>query len=268
VAAPNGRPWKPPNFRAMLLSPGIAGLRSYKGQVVATGTWSPILTRVEWTELSAVLNDPTRFRVGRPANHLLTGLAACGLCKRPMNAHYRADGARQYACRRRPGEQSCGRMAVKAEPVDTLVIEAVIEHLDGPGLRRMLTSMAQASAEYQVLAEELVAAELHRDEVEHMYEVGEIKRPAFLRMHGPAEERVGKARRMLAEFNGRRALAELPEGAAAQRAWWEDPATTTEQQRAVLKAVLSRVLIGPCGPRQSKFDPARLLPPYGPQWIA
>jgi DNA invertase Pin-like site-specific DNA recombinase len=68
VAAPNGKPRMPSNFRAMLLSPGIAGLRSYKGKGAppVQGTWEAILDRGTWEALGGVLTEPGRFhRAGR-----------------------------------------------------------------------------------------------------------------------------------------------------------------------------------------------------------
>jgi site-specific DNA recombinase len=266
VTAPNGKPWQPSNVRQMLLSPGIAGLRSYKGAPPIKGTWQPILDRPTWEAVCGVLTEPSRFRAGRPAAHLLSGLVACGVCESPMHTHYRIDGVRQYGCRARPGTKACGKLTVKAEPVDDLVAKMVLKKLAGPAFRATLLDRETPSADRERLQEEFETAKAHRDEIEALYKARKLKADAFLRLHGPAEAEVEHARARLAELGRRRVLDELPHTAKGLRDWWDSPTTEMEQRRAVLQAALVKVLVGPSGPRQSQFDPSRLRPPYGPVW--
>jgi site-specific DNA recombinase len=66
----------------VLVNPRIAGLRAYKGTVVADATWPAIITREQHERLVALRKDQTRRWVprGRPAQHLLAGLVGV----RPM----------------------------------------------------------------------------------------------------------------------------------------------------------------------------------------
>jgi site-specific DNA recombinase len=279
--APHGKPWHVSNFRQMLLSPGLAGLRTYKaGRVTAAtlpqvlseaveGTWEPILDQDTWRDVAKLLTDPERTGPGRPPTiHLLSGLVACGKCSTTMRNHHRTDGERQYSCRLRTGTTACGGMAIKAEPLEALVSEMVLEHLAGPGLERARKALAAHDADDAALERELQAAKERRDEIEDMYEVGDLNRPAFLRMHAPAEEQVAKLAGLLASHQRGQVLASLPDTPEELADWWTDPATSVEERREVLRSLVSTVLIGPSGPRMSRFDPARLAPPYGPQWLA
>jgi DNA invertase Pin-like site-specific DNA recombinase len=257
VRAPNGKPWRPPNLRQMLVSPGIAGLRYYHGAEVATGKWEPILDRLTWESLVARFNA-TKGTPGRPPTHLLSGLVRCGRCGHPMHAKYSQRG-RQLACRTRPGQPNCGRIVIMAAPVELLVSERILDRLAGKRLGRAFGAFGDAKVD--VAAAELQAAEVRRDEIETMFEEGVIERDEYLRMRGPARDRVERAHRALASVTGRSVLADLPSGAEALRAWWYKPARTTEERRAVIQAVLREVTIQPSGPRMSRFDPERVQIP-------
>jgi site-specific DNA recombinase len=261
--SPTGRPWLARTFGSMLASPGVAGLRAYRGEVVAVGKWTPILDRATHEALAAKFNA-TKGKPGRPPTHLLSGLLRCGRCGgRMLWAHHldRKRGLpdrRQYACRRRPGSPNCGRMTISAEPVELLVAERVLDRLSK---RLGRAFRAVGDVEVDVAAAELVAAELARDEVEQMHTSGAIRSDAFLRMHGPAEARVEQARRRLGSVTGKSVLADLPSGAEALLAWWYTPTRTTDERRTVLQAVLTEVIVRPSGPRMSKFDPDRVVIP-------
>jgi site-specific DNA recombinase len=258
AVAPNGKPWRPPNFRQMLMSPGIAGLRYYHGAEVAKGDWEPILDKATWQKLRAKFE--ANRQPGRPGVHLLSGLVRCGRCGQPMHTKYSRAG-RQWACRTRPGQRQCGRVTILAEPVELLVSERILDRLQGDGLTRALAVLGNGKVD--AAAQELADAETARDEIEAWHKTGAIKGDAFLRMHGPAEERVVKARRVLKAQTGRSVLADLPGDADDLRSWWYDPDTTVAERRSVVEACLAEIVIEPSGPRMSKFDPARVVIPKG-----
>src|SRR5581483_11712975 len=59
----------PPDHRAatvlkrVLCSPRVTGLREYKGEIVGTAVWDPIIDRPTWEQLRAVLQRPSRYSV-------------------------------------------------------------------------------------------------------------------------------------------------------------------------------------------------------------
>lgn len=262
-----GRPWSMRTLRDTLLSPGLAGRRVYQGVDFAEGQWTPILDRATHEMVVAILNDPTKRRRSPVVKHLLSGLVVCGRCDAPMITHYepkRRGGRRRYMCPSTPGRPGCGRTTVTAEPLEAVVAEMVLKRLAGPGLAKALAAHDNDPG----AALELRAAESRRDEIEHLYDTGQIQTDAFLRMHGPAVERVDRARgRLQAQASGS-VLWSLPRVAEELEAWWASEETTLDQRRAVLMAVVSRVLVGPALKASRTFDERRLLPPYGVQWRA
>jgi site-specific DNA recombinase len=264
-----GRAWSMRTLRDTLLSPGLAGRRVYQGVDFAEGQWEPIIDRATHEMVVAILNDPTKRRRSQVVKHLLSGLVVCGRCEAPMITHYepkRRGGRRRYMCPLTPGRPGCGRTTVAAEALEAVVSEMVLKRLAGRGLAKALA----AHDDDPGAAVELRAAEQRRDEIEHLYESGQIKTDAFLRMHGPAVERVDKARsRLQAQASGS-VLWSLPRVSEELEAWWNAEDTTVDQRRAVIQAVVSRVAVGPALKASKVFDPARLDPKkgWGPAWRA
>jgi site-specific DNA recombinase len=265
VTTPSGRQWDVQNFRAMLLSSGVAGYRSYKGDpTFRKGSWEPVLDEATWRRLRALLLG--RRKQGRPAVHLLSGFLECALCGCSMWTKYRIDGVRQYACETRPKQRNCGRLAIKADPVDDLIEQAVLVRLAGPGLKAALALDGQDADRERLLAQRQ-EAERVRDEIEQMFKAGDIKRDAWLRMYQPAVEQVDLLEQQLAVVTRRSVLAGLPSARKPLERWWHK--ASIEEQREVLASILLKVIVGPSGPRMSAFDANRLDPDngWGPIWL-
>jgi site-specific DNA recombinase len=263
-----GRPWSLRTLREMLLSPGLAGRRVYRGVDFAEGRWEPIIDRATHELLVAILNDPARRTRGAGVKHLLSGLVVCGRegCQAVMITHYDRRHRREYWCpsNKGLGRPGCGKTTVTADGLEAVVSAMVLKRLSSPGLAKALAAHDNDPG----AAVELRAAERRRDDIEHLYETGQIDTGAFLRMHGPAVERVDKARsRLQAQASGS-VLWSLPRAAKQLEAWWDSEKTTTDQRRAVIQAVVSRVLVGPALKPSRTFNEARIRPPYGPIWKA
>lgn len=129
VATVTGTPWHPTVLREMLRRPRIAGLSSYRGEIVGQGMWQPILDEPTRRGLCELLDDPSRRQGTTARRHLLTGLAACDECSVPMSLHvggrHRPETSRTaYRC------PQC-RMSRAVVAVDAFVIEAVAARLEG-----------------------------------------------------------------------------------------------------------------------------------------
>jgi site-specific DNA recombinase len=263
--APSGKPWDVQNFRAVLLSGGIVGYRSYKGDpTFRKGSWEPVLDEATWRQLRALLL--ARQKPGRPAIHLLSGFLECALCGAPLWTKYRPDGVRQYSCATRPKRSNCGRLAIKAEPVEDLITKALLHRLAGPGLKAALAATASPDADRDRLLAQRQEAERVRDDIEEMFKAGQIKRDTWLRMYQPAVEQVDRIEQQLAAATRRSALAGLPGARKPLERWWAK--ADVEERREVLASVLVKCVVGPSGPRMSKFDADRLDPKqgWGPIW--
>jgi site-specific DNA recombinase len=268
VTSTTGRDWSLRTLRETLMSPGLVGRRVYRGVDFAEGRWTPILDRATHEMLVALLNDPARrHNPGRGQTHLLSGLVFCGRegCGAQMVTHYEPKargGRRRYWCpaNRGLGRPGCGSTTVSAEGLEAVVSAMVLKRLAGPGLAKALAAEDNDPG----AADELRAAEARRDDIERLYDSGQIQTDAFLRMHGPAVERVDKARARLQAQASRSVLWSLPRVADELEAWWAK--ASVEQRRAVIQAVMSKVLVGPALKGSKVFDPARLKPPLGVQW--
>lgn len=128
VPTVTGTPWSPGVLKAMLARPRMIGHRVHRGAVAAKAAWEPALPEGTWRELRALLTDPARRTGSNARRYLLTGVAECGPCERPISIRVgtatRSAGSRvAYRC---PG---CGLS--RAQPaVDAYVVGAVLRRLE------------------------------------------------------------------------------------------------------------------------------------------
>jgi hypothetical protein len=240
----------------VLRNPRIAGLRTYKGQVVADGQWEPILDRAQWETLAARIRRVAR--PGRPSSHLLSGIARCGRCGGPLWTSWRKDpnGNRvaRYACVARPGSPGCGKLTVTAAPLDELVRDAVIWAVSGPELAKTLAARRRGDAGETQAARELAAAEARREEAAAMFGAGEITRREWLKIREVTDQRIADASRVLNRHRG--PTANLPRSQKALRQAWETG--TIEWRRALITAVIATLTVKPVDRPINTFDPDRI----------
>lgn len=125
-----GARWSISTLRRTLTNPYVAGLRTYRGEIVGQATWPAILDRATF--------DALRSRIGRPqgprraGTHLLTGHIRCH-CGRRMYAHRTRTGW-TYRCP--PNQETngtgCGT-SIMRDPTDQQVITTVGEWVNDPG---------------------------------------------------------------------------------------------------------------------------------------
>jgi site-specific DNA recombinase len=255
VRTPSGNHWSSQNIRQMLLSPAIAGYRTHLGAMIE-GAWEPIIPPQRWEALRAVLTDPARTvgRRGRPAGHLLTGLAVCRRCGRRLATDYqqRAGGrrARIYACRRQVAYGGCGRLSRLAEPIEELVCEALFQAVEGPEFDRQMQAAASDTNDPTAeLYRQLVADRARLDGLEDYLADGLLTADAHKRQRGRIEERMDAARSKLAATQSSRAVAQVPRN--LREVW---PSLSLDRRRAILGAIIERIEIHPQGTGHS-FDP-------------
>jgi len=162
VRSTQGRYWTTGNLRRVLTSPHVAGLRSYRGEVVGPASWPAILDRGTWELLRAEV-EPRR-RTGRPPTdrHLLTGLLACGVCDRPMWANQTRTGAFNYQCKGTTTTvaRGCGKTSISATKAEAFVVDEVRGWLRSP------TFVAELNAWLAYGDESLAGARAELDEIE------------------------------------------------------------------------------------------------------
>jgi DNA invertase Pin-like site-specific DNA recombinase len=125
LSATDGK-WNNQVLRRMLLSPRIAGFRQHNGKLYP-GQFAAIIEPATWQAVKAILTDPSRKTsdAGGQPRHLLTGLARCGVCDRPLRARMLDKGKgkgryRVYYCH--PVNGGSGYHVVRqADSVDDLI---------------------------------------------------------------------------------------------------------------------------------------------------
>jgi DNA invertase Pin-like site-specific DNA recombinase len=258
IRPPSAEQWRSAGLKKVLTSGRIAGLRTYRGEIVGDAVWPAIISRRDRDRLVALLGDPQRRRRGRPANYPLSGVLRCGRCDQVMYAASRAGGQRQWRCKSLPGDRvpHCGKLSAVAEPVDTVVIEALLERLDSAAVRRAIRTKTKrnggvdAAALVAELEERLV--QLGKDQ-----DAGLIDRKEWLARRGPLQERLNTARTELSvpERDDAAAFAQL-DGPGDIHARWANLSLNT--QRAIVGMVIDRVVVNPPPSRGARFDPERV----------
>lgn len=255
--------WRANNLTQMLRSPHVAGLRVHDG-VQRPATWPAILDVEQWRRLHAVLTEPGRaVRRGGRVALLNGGPARCGLCGAALKTGFRDRDHRIYLCRRAPGEDGCGRLAVLAEPVEAEVRDRLVARLDGEGLATALRARADAGVDTRELVEDLDADSARLTELRDALADGDLDVASFVHARHRLEARLEETRRALARTQRTAALAELPSGAEALRSAWDS--RPLDWRRSLVAAVIAEVTIAPVRVRgRSVFDPERV----GIAWLA
>ena len=190
--------------------------------------------------------------------YLLTGFIRCGRCDGRMFASPRGDGAGRYVCRLQPGYANCGKMSVKAEPVEALVLELLVAAVGDAALAEALEARGER--------DDGLAAAIRRDEesletlAKDFYVDKILSREEFLPTRAELTSRLETNRARLAKRDGRGGLSGfVGDGATLRQAWAKG---SLEWRRSVLGALLDRVIIAPGKAGRVAVDPDRVKPTW------
>lgn len=169
--------------RRALTNPAVAGLRSYHGEIVATGIWEPIISEEARQQILArvgavrqvttangqtyTVNPAATQAPGRTRRkYLLTGGAAvCGVCDSRLAASFRKFrrwSGTQYFCAKQFGGKGC--VSIRAEVLEEIVRRRMFEQLaDDAFLDRF--SKDPAAPERERLAQQLVQVAAKREDL-------------------------------------------------------------------------------------------------------
>lgn len=262
VPSPGGAQWRTGNMRVMVMRGALCGWREWepgrgghgRGNLVAKGNWAPILDREQTERLRALLCSPERRR-GRVPMYLLSGVLVCGRCGARMSGS--KDGTtRRYGCAHQPGLDRCGRCTVVAEPVEFLIEEAVFTGLTGTRLRRGGKAAHQPPA---VAVDELEDARRRLSDLAGEYAAGGITRAEWATAREVAIRRVESAQESLSLPRREAVLAGIPTQRRQVEEWWT--VASLDRRRAVVKALIERVVVQPAGKGGNRFDPSRIESP-------
>jgi DNA invertase Pin-like site-specific DNA recombinase len=124
VPTARGGSWYTSAVKSIVTKPTVAAARAYQGDVVADGSWEPILDRDTWVTVCGVIDRKRSASAIRDTagKHLLSGIATCGPCGARLYVGTDRRGVQMYRC------VSCHRVSRKKEWLDEYVT-AVVEEL-------------------------------------------------------------------------------------------------------------------------------------------
>lgn len=247
IVTAQGARWVASNMRRLLRSPGLAGLRTYHGTLIA-GTWEGIVTREQWEQVRAIAEGRTREK-RTVRRHLLTGLARCGRCGRGLTGTRvlrtsRGEDTIEYRC---AVETGCGGLTMRAHKLEEIVTTRFFHVVTTPAFEQLVASAVAGQSHtlglVSALREDEAALEqLAKDHyVEHA-----ISRPEFQAARLGLEARVEETKRRLAHEAS--PLLTLPTAPGALRAEWERRGPVW--QRAVLEVVVEKITVLPVAKNQ------------------
>ena len=256
VKTSRGNEWTVSGVRNLLVSPHVASRRTYHGDIIPSEVIPRILSDDDWERLVAIFTDPQRRRTEGRLIRPLSGVVRCGLCGAVLRARNNPKRATRllYRCVKQPGVRGCGGITVAAVPLEQMVVGAVTEAIETGALAELMAG--RQSGEVSRLQDELVALRVRREDLITDYHVeGLISRREFMAAMAAITDKVDALEADLAKRDGRNALADLPDDASIQSALAE---TGSDAARAIIRALVDRVVVAPGERGANRFDPSRV----------
>jgi site-specific DNA recombinase len=262
VPAPRANLWTRRTLKVILTNPRVAGLRQHQGVIVGEANWPAILDRDTWERVRHVLLSLDRGPARTPSrSYLLSGFIFCGKCDRRLVGMPYPNGTRAYGCFIGTTYRGCGGVRRVAEPVETLVREAIFSLFnDNPDFVRALeVTDHEGAQELQTLYERLMDDTSALDELAHDYYVNrEITKSQFVKSKEALEDRMEVTKRAVAQLESDRVMTTVLTTVIASenvRDAWEN--AILDQRRQLIDALIKRIVVLPQA--TSKFDPRSIL---------
>lgn len=252
VPTARGGTWTSERVREIVKRPRNVALVPQDDGTYVKALWKPVLDRRTWDRVCAILSDPSRSVLmgqrGRPMK-LLTGILRCGVCGTPMKAQARAGGVNAYTCRRpdTPGSTGCGKISIKGDPVEDIVIKAFLARV--ANLPEHAPDPTDEADDADMRELERIQRELVDLADEHAR--GDIDKPTYRRDAAAFERRATEVRARISKRVREAApVALIQDLSTVDAKSWDD--YTTEQQRTMLRQMIDHVLVAPAGPDRSR----------------
>ncbi len=262
-----GHRWNRTTLRRLLCSARISGRREYiprnsytttrplVGEIVSTESdWPAIITAADSDRIRALLTRADRrLTTGGTRTRLLSGILACERCGRPLVGRSQR-GKPIYVCNRDTG--GCGGLSITGEVTDAHIRDLVLTALDSP---EMAQRLRQREAPEPDLHARIRADEDELEALAADHGNGDISRAEWKAARTPIVARLDAARAQLAQGTGTNALDGFVGTFAKMTDRWES--SNTSQRRAVITAVLAKVMVHPATVMgRNRFDSDRLQP--------
>jgi site-specific DNA recombinase len=257
IPKPSGKThWNSNVLRRMLLSSRMVAKREYGDQVYPLEGVPPIFDQETWEKLCAVLASRTT-RSGPVEQHLLSSIALCGVCGRPLASSTSGrKSVKTYVCRPRfEGDNACRKISVSAPHVEQKVTSLVVDFLAdkervtkllrraaGPELDAIHERIAELGDSLHALAQALnPPPNVPRLPLETYYEQAALIEAERQELH-----------KRMAVTREAALLAEVLSFEDAEKEWHS---RSLHWRRSILKLVTESIVIEPRGKLLPKDDP-------------
>jgi site-specific DNA recombinase len=252
-----GKPWRQDTVRKVLLRPRNAGLMEHRGKVVGEASWPAIVPEELWRGVVAVLTDPVRrTQFSSVRRWMGSGLYVChcgALVRSYSNGTGRDWSHVAYAC-----TSGVKHLTRKADEVDDLVTEFLIERLRRPGAAEVLDGpAAQDTSDDRV---QVAALRARLDELAALFAAGDLNASQLRTASALLQRQLTEAESRIADSSRTQVLVGLVDQADPAAAW---AGLDIDRRRAVIHHLMTVTLL-PSGkgrrkgwkPGESYFDPS------------
>jgi site-specific DNA recombinase len=252
-----GGRWRQDTVRKVLLRPRNAGLMEHRGEVVGPAAWAAIVPEDIWRGAVALLNSPARrTQLSSVRRWLGSGLYKChcgALVRSYSNGTGRDWSHVAYAC-----TSGVKHLTRKADEVDDLVTEFLIERLRRPGAAEVLDGpAAQDTSDDRV---QVAALRARLDELAALFAAGDLNASQLRTASALLQRQLTEAESRIADSSRTQVLVGLVDQADPAAAW---AGLDIDRRRAVIHHLMTVTLL-PSGkgrrkgwkPGESYFDPS------------
>lgn len=266
VTTPRGNRWRHQSVREVLANPRNAAIRGMRPVVnkktgtrsqwhveVGPAVWPPIVPEETWRATMQLIHDPNRAGNHAGFNsqtYLLTGIALCGVCDRPLivggmkgsKPTRDAAGRLRYRVMRCPSLRHVSR---RADYIEAFVEQRVVGYFSKPG-RPVFAARAEPGPDLDEVRLEATSLRARLQGLAADYADGVLDREQ-VRVTG------ARIRDRLAELDGVVAAVGAVDVTAKMRAsadpevTWDEELTLAEQRALIRRIMTIRVLPGTPG---------------------
>jgi site-specific DNA recombinase len=257
ILKPSGKTnWNSNVLRRMLLSPRMVAKREYDGTLYPLEGVPPIFDQETWEKLCAVLASRST-RSGPVEQHLLSSIALCGVCGRPLASSTSGrKSVKTYVCRPRfEGDNACRKISVSAPHVEERVTSLMVDFLAD---KERVTKLLRKSAGPELDAIHERIAELG----ESLHALAQALNPppgvprmplqTYYDQAAIIEQERRELHKRMAVTREAALLAEVLDFEDADKEWHS---RSLHWQRSILKLVTESIVLEPRGKLLPKDDP-------------
>ena len=251
------RSWGSNDVNRALTMPRHAGLVVHRGEIVGTGRWKPLLPRARWEQVCAAVSGRSRFSGLPRRRSMLTGIFVCGSCGAQMVRSSGVNGVKLWRCHEGPRRSGCGKVSIRADLVEPIIVAATIQYVDNLDLAALLTEQDPHAPDLAKVAKQLADLDKREDEAGRSHAAGRITVRGFEATTSAIQKQRQTLQSGLARQANRNALSAFAGRPGALRAAWAT--LTTDQQRTIIGESLGKVAILPTPTKGARFDPTRII---------